>query len=120
MNKIQTYEDLIAWKKAHALVLAVYSITRTFPKDELFGLTSQLRRAAVSITSNIVEGFKRHSNTEKIRFYNISESSCEEVHYQLRLAHELSYSDTIYHREQAREISKIIAGLIKSIRSKSA
>lgn len=120
MNKIQTYEDLIAWQKAHVLVLAVYKLTQSFPKDELFGLTSQLRRAAVSITSNIVEGFKRHSNTEKIRFYNISEASCEEVHYQLRLAHELSYSETFHLREQAREISKIIAGLITSIRSKSA
>ena len=118
MAKIQTYEDLIAWQKAHALVLSVYQLTKTFPKDELFGLTSQLRRAAVSITSNIVEGFSRHSNIEKIRFYNISESSCQEVHYQLRLAHELSYSQTLQEREQAQEISKIIAGLIKSIRTK--
>ena len=119
MGKIQTYEDLIAWQKAHALVLCVYRLTKTFPKDELLGLISQLRRAAVSIASNIVEGFNRHSNAEKIRFYNIPEASCEEVHYQLRLAQELSYSETLQEREHAREISKIIAGLIKSIRSKN-
>jgi four helix bundle protein len=119
MAAIQTYEDLIAWQKAHALVLAVYTVTKLFPKEELFGLTSQLRRASVSITSNIVEGFKRESNSEKVRFYNISESSYEEVHYQLRLAEELHYAETLTLRENAREISKIIAGLIKSIRSKN-
>lgn len=119
MSSIRTYEDLIAWQKGHALVLTIYKITKQFPKEELFGLTSQLRRAATSITSNIVEFFKRESSNEKIRFYNIAEASCEEVHYQLRLAEDLQYSTTRSTREGAREVSKIIAGLITSIRSKN-
>lgn len=117
MQSTQTYEDLIVWQKAHAIVLAIYSITKNFPKDELFGLTSQLRRASVSIASNIVEGFKRHSNQEKIRFYNMAESSAEEVHYQLRLAHDLEYASTRALRTDLREICRIINGLIKSIRT---
>ncbi len=120
MSTIQTYEDLSAGQKSHALVLKIYRLTKVFPNDELFGLSSQVCRATVSITSNIIEGFNHHSNTEKIRFYNIAESSCEEIYYQLRLAQDLLYSEATQLREVAREISKIIAGLIKSIRSQSA
>lgn len=115
MSRAQTYEDLVSWQKAHALTLATYKATNTFPKEELFGLTSQLRRATVSVASNIVEGFNRRSNTEKLRFYNIAEASCEEAHYQLRLAHDLDYTNTIQLREQNREVKRILGGLIKSI-----
>ncbi len=115
MNKIQTYEDLIAWQKAHQLVLATYRATRSFPKEELFGLTSQIRRAAVSVSSNIVEGFTRKSNPEKLRFYNIAEASCEEVHYQLLLAQDLDYTNTETIRNDSREVKRILGGLMKSI-----
>ncbi|MEZ7969265.1 MAG: four helix bundle protein [Rubritalea sp.] len=115
MNKIQTYEDLIAWQKAHQFALAIYKTTKTFPKEELFGLTSQVRRAAVSVSSNIVEGFNRKSNLEKLRFYNIAVASCEEAHYQLLLAQDLNYTNTETLRNDGREVKRILGGLIKSI-----
>ncbi len=68
-SKIKEFTDLLVWQEAHTLVLLVYAATRTFPKEELFGLTSQMRRAAVSITSNIAEGFGRHGYREKIHFF---------------------------------------------------
>jgi len=68
-QKILVFTDLLVWQKAHELVLEIYKLTNTFPKSEIFGLTSQLRRASVSITSNIAEGFGRHSFAEKIQFY---------------------------------------------------
>ena len=120
MNTIRTFEDLTAWQKAHALVLRVYGTTQTFPKDELYGLTSQLRRAAVSIPSNIAEGFTRHGSADKIRFYNIAEASAEEVRYQLFLSQELNYATTQELQELAAEVKRIIGGLIKSIRLKNA
>ncbi len=114
MNKIQTYEDLIAWQKAHQFALSTYITTKAFPKEELFGLTSQLRRAAVSVSSNIVEGFNRKSNKEKLRFYDIAEASCEEAHYQLLLAQDLGYPNTEALRNYSREVKRILGGLMKS------
>lgn len=119
MSTIQTFEDLTAWQKAHALVLDVYRVTQAFPTDERYGLTSQLRRAAISIPSNIAEGFTRAGIQDKIRFYNIAEASTEEVRYQLFLSHELHYSNTSNLQELAKEVKRIIRGLIKSLNSKN-
>jgi len=118
MSKIETYEDLIAWQKAHALVLDIYSITTSFPKHELFSLTSQIRRSATSVPANIVEGFGRWSDKEKIRFYNIAQASLKETHYHLRLAHDLTYADTISTRNNANEVNRLISGLIKGLHTK--
>ena len=85
----KSFQNLIVWQKAHEWVLNIYALTKTFPKEELFGLTSQLRRAAVSIPANIAEGFKRRSYIEKVRFYNIAQSSLEECRYYLILTHDL-------------------------------
>lgn len=120
MSKITSYEDLSAWQKAHALVLEVYKITNTFPQHELFSLTSQLRRASISVPSNIVEGFGRWTDKEKIRFYNIAQASLKETHYQLRLAHDLQYFDTITTRTQADEVNRLISGLIKGLNANGA
>jgi four helix bundle protein len=79
MGKISHFRHLDAWKEAHRLVLITYELTKIFPQDERFGLIAQMRRAAVSIPANIAEGFKRRSLQEKIRFYNISEGSLEEL-----------------------------------------
>ncbi len=117
MQTIRKFEDLIAWQKAHALVLAIYKLTSNFPKEELFGLTSQIRRSAASAPANIAEGFSRISNTEKIRFYNISESTIEETRYHLILANDLNYANTTDLQELASETKKIIGGLIKSIKT---
>ena len=73
-----SFENIIAWQKAHQFVLRVYLITKQFPKDELFGLTSQFRRAAVSIEANIAEGYKKLGKADKLRFLNIAQGSLEE------------------------------------------
>ena len=88
-----SFENIIAWKKAHHFRHLVYSITRSFPDDERFGLTSQFRRAAVSIGANIAEGYKKLSKADKLRFMNISEGSIEECRDYIILAKDLEYID---------------------------
>ena len=89
-----TFEDLLVWQKAHQFVLAVYRLSGTFPKDETYGLTSQIRRAAVSISANIAEGFRRRGSADKSRFYNIAQGSLEECRYYLILVRDLEYGET--------------------------
>ncbi len=86
-----TFENVIAWQKAHLFVLLVYRITKSFPVDELYGLTSQFRRAAVSIEANIAEGYKKLSKADKLRFMNISQGSMEECRDFILLARDLQY-----------------------------
>ena len=83
------YQDVLAWKECHALALGVYRVTRPFPKSELYGLTSQLRRAATSAPTNIVEGLARRGTNELRHFLNIALGSLSEVEYLLQLSHEL-------------------------------
>ena len=85
------FEDVVAWQKAHAFVLLVYKYTRQFPDDEKFGLTSQFRRAAVSIEANIAEGYKKLGKNDKLKFYNISQGSIEECRDYIILARDLEY-----------------------------
>jgi four helix bundle protein len=85
------FEDLAVWQKAHALVLRVYTMTRGFPKEELFGLAAQMRRAAVSVPANIVEGFYRTGWSDKARFMNVAQSSLEELRYYFILSRDLGY-----------------------------
>lgn len=85
------FQRVIAWQKAHDFVLSVYSITRQFPDDERFGLTSQFRRAAVSIEANIAEGYKKLSQTDKLRFFNIAQGSLEECRDYIILSLDLNY-----------------------------
>lgn len=85
------YERLVAWKEAHALSLSIYRVTRYFPKEELFGLVSQMRRAATSISFNIAEGNIKKSKNEKVHFFTIAIGSLEELHAQLRLSKDLEY-----------------------------
>ena len=90
-GKITSFTKLDAWKEGHALVLSVYKITKTFPKEELFALTSQRRRCAVSITSNIAEGFSRQSYKEKVQFYSMALGSVTELQNQLLIARDVGY-----------------------------
>lgn len=90
-SKINNFTDLKVWQEAHKLALYVYAATEQYPKYELFGLTNQLRRAAVSVTSNIAEGFSRISNREKLQFYNIAHGSLTEIQNQLILSKDLKY-----------------------------
>ena len=87
----RSFENIIAWQKAHGFVLAVYNATKNFPEDEKFGLTSQFRRAAVSIAANIAEGYKKLSKADKLRFFNISQGSLEECRYYIILSKDLGY-----------------------------
>lgn len=117
MEKVSSFQQLNAWKKAHQLVLAVYRQTRSFPREELYGLTSQMRRAAVSVPANVAEGFKRRGLQDKIRFYNISESSLEELKYYFILSRDLEYIDNeIYGNlmSQAEGTGRLLYGLIAS------
>jgi four helix bundle protein len=89
----QTFQDLLVWQKAHRFVLEVYVLTAAFPKPETYGLSPQMRRAAVSIPANIAEGFRRRGKADKARFMNIAEGSVEECRYFLILAKDLGYGD---------------------------
>jgi len=111
----KTFEEVEVWKKAHAWVLTVYRLTETFPKHELFGLTSQLRRAAVSVPANFAEGFKKRGPADKIRFYNIAQGSLEECRYYLILARDLNYGDTESLMKALEEISGMLDGYMRSI-----
>ena len=85
------FEGVVAWQKAHAFVLEVYRSTKDFPDDEKFGLTSQFRRAAISIEANIAEGYKKLSKNDKLRFFNISQGSIEECRDYIILSRDLGY-----------------------------
>jgi len=89
--KTSNFEELIVWQKAHQFVLSAYKVTKLFPKEELFGLSSQFRRAAVSIAANIAEGYRKKGLNDKLRFYNISEGSADECRYFIILSKDLLY-----------------------------
>ena len=98
---IRNFLEIIAWQKAHRLALNIYSITRKFPRFEEYGLANQMRRCAVSVPSNIAEGFKRKTVKDSAHFYNISEGSLEELKYQLILSRDLKYiSNEIFEESQ--------------------
>ena len=110
------FEDLIVWQKSHALVLAIYQATRRFPKEEMYGLASQMRRAAVSVPANIAEGFKKRSHPDKVKFYNISQGSLEELRYYLILSRDLGYAgDSDLAQATLDEVGRMLHGLIASI-----
>lgn len=116
-NKIQSFTDLRVWKAGHELVLDIYKVTKIFPKDEMFGLTNQIRRATVSITSNIAEGFSRRSYKEKSQFYSMALGSLTEVQNQLLIAKDIKYISQQEFKtlaDKTIDISKMLNGLIKT------
>jgi four helix bundle protein len=112
----KTFEDLIVWQKAHRLVLSVYRTSAKFPRTELYGLISQVRRAAISIAANIAEGFKKRGPSDKARFHNIAQGSLEEVRYYLILARDLNYSVDDQLRELLEEVSRLLEAYSRRIR----
>ena len=114
-NPARTFEDLVVWQKAHSFVLAVYQTTKTFPREEVFSLTSQFRRAAISIPANIAEGFKKQGTADKLRFLNIAQGSLEECRYYLILSHDLKYDDSEMIRPQLEEVSRLLEGYRSTI-----
>ena len=113
--KAKTFQDLVVWQKAHRFVLGVYRETNTFPKAELYGLTSQFRRAAVSVTANIAEGFKKRGRADKARFMNIAQASLEECRYYLILGTDLEYLGETELPHQAEEVSKLLEAYTRSL-----
>jgi len=111
----KSFEDLLVWLKAHSFVLMVYRLTGAYPKHEIFGLTSQFRRAAVSIPANIVEGFRRRGISDKARFYNIAQASLEECRYYLILSEDLGYADVHEGNRLIQEVSKLLEAYSKGI-----
>jgi four helix bundle protein len=120
--KIKSFTDLTTWKEGHKLVIAIYQQTMLFPREELYSLVDQMRRCAVSITSNIAEGFSRQSEKEKIYFYCISRGSISELQNQLLIARDIGYlkrEDFDTMAEQTIIVQKLLNGLIRSIKNKS-
>jgi len=116
MEKLEKWRKLDVWLEAHNLVLDVYRITENFPKYELYGLVSQMRRAAVSIVANIVEGTKRKTSKDRIHFYIMSDTSLEETKYYFILSYNLKYINIKKAEEltiKARKIGRMLNGLIK-------
>lgn len=114
-RKIQDFTDLIAWQEAHRFALEIYKFTKIFPADEKFGLTSQVRRAAVSVVSNIAEGFSRRTKADKRQFFQIALGSLTEVQSQMLLARDLGYlkpEDFSPAFDSSRRIHKLVNGLI--------
>lgn len=108
----------MVWRKAHEFVLATYRYTATFPKQEMYGLSSQMRRAAISIPANIAEGFTRRSNVEKIRFFNITEGSVEESRTYLILSEDLGYGRTEALMSLLGQVSRLLKAYTKAIEAK--
>ena len=109
------YRDLIAWQKAKRLALDVYRCTRKFPRDEIYGLTSQMRRAAVSVPSNIAEGKGRYSQKELVHFLYLARGSLLELETQLSIARDLDYIDLLAFKtleSETEELGRILNGLI--------
>ena len=111
----KTFQDLIVWQRAHQFVLSVYRLSQTFPKSETYGLTSQFRRAAVSIAANIAEGFRKRGKADKVRFFNIAQGSIEESRYYLILAQDLGYGDVSKLTPLIGEVSKLLDAYMSSI-----
>lgn len=113
----RSFEDVEIWQKSHAFVLDIYRLTENFPKHELYGLTSQLRRAAVSIPANFAEGFGKGTKPDKLRFYGMSQGSLEECRYYLILVRDLGYGDTAILRTMLEEISRMLGSYMRTIRA---
>jgi len=120
-KKVSTYKDLIVWQKSIALVTTIYSVTKTFPTDEKFGIVSQINRAVVSVPANIAEGWGRESSKNYIQFLRISRGSLMEVETLILISKNLNYiseQDYLEINKQIDEVGKILQGLIKSVQQK--
>ena len=120
-NKIQKFTDLLAWQEGHRLVLMVYKETKNFPLEEKYGLIDQMRRAAVSFTSNIAEGFSRKSSKEKYQFYSNARGSMTELQNQFLIAKDVGYlSKEVFNKivQQSITTNRLLSGLLTATRQK--
>lgn len=115
---MRDFRKILVWEKSHKLTLQLYKITSSFPKDELYGLTSQIRRAVASIPANIAEGCGRNTQTELARFIHIASGSASELEYHLILAHDLGYIESSIYpelNESINEIKRMLNGFEKTV-----
>jgi len=115
LNPAKSFTDLVVWQKAHEYVLQLYRFTERFPRAEIFALTTQMRRAAVSMPANISEGFGKRTIAEKLRFLNIAQGSLEESKYYLILSRDLQYGEVEELQVILQTVSKLLAGYQKAI-----
>ena len=115
MTPAKSFKDLIVWQKAHQLVMGVYKYTSKFPKEEVYGLTSQFRRASVSIAANIAEGFVKRTKPDKIRMMNIAQGSLEECRYYILLSKDLGFGENAELVQLSEEVSKLLNAYLASI-----
>ena len=113
----KTFKDLVVWQKAHRFVLATYLLTSSFPRSEIYCLTSQMRRAAISIPANIAEGFKKRGPSDKMRFLNVAQGSLEECRYYLILVQDLGYGSTADMEVLLEEVSQLLLAYASAIES---
>ena len=120
-TEIKTYRDLLVWQKSMVLVTQIYKTAKSFPKDETYGLVSQIRRCAVSIPSNIAEGYGRNSTNDYVRFLRIAMGSLYELQTQIEISLNLGYfSKTDFERlrESSREIERMLSSLVRKLNGK--
>ena len=115
----QRFEDLVFWQKSHALALVVYKVTKRFPKEELFGLSAQMRKAAVSVPANIAEGFSKTGRSDKARFMNIAQASLEELRYYFILARDLAYLNTDFDFGEVDAVAAMLGAYVRTLRAPS-
>jgi four helix bundle protein len=113
----KTFKDLVVWQKGHRFVLTTYSLTASFPRSEIYCLTNQMRRAAISIPANIAEGFKKRGPSDKMRFLNVAQGSLEECRYYLILVQDLGYGATAHLETLLEEVSKLLLAYASAIES---
>ena len=111
----KTFKDLVVWQKGHRFVLETYSLSASFPRCEIYCLTSQMRRAAISIPANIAEGFKKRGSSDKMRYLNVAQGSLEECRYYLILVQDLGYDSTTHMETLLEEVSKLLLAYASAI-----
>jgi four helix bundle protein len=116
----ERFQDLIVWQKSHALTMRVYKLTKSFPKEELFGLASQMRRAAVSVAANIAEGFSKKGRPDKARLMNISQGSLEELRYYFILSKDLGYLTANADWTDLDEVARLLGAYVRTLVSHSS
>ena len=121
-DKIKKFTDLHAWQEGHKLVLRIYKETKEFPNSEKYGLVDQMRRAVVSVTSNVAEGFTRRSSEEKNRFYEMAQASLVELQNQLIIARDINFMEKEKFKtiaELSINVGKLLSGLMRATKNKS-
>ena len=115
MEPTSSFKELHVWQKAHQFVLGTYAFTSKFPREEIYGLTSQFRRASISIAANIAEGYAKRGKADKRRFYNIAQGSLEECRYYLILAKDLKFNEEAAIVNMLEDVSKMLNSYIRAI-----